>query len=771
MARYDYASLSPQDFEELSRDLLQAEWGVALEAFKTGRDSGIDLRHAPADGGKTIIQCKHYVGSGYGKLLSHLRDIERPKVERLRPSRYVVVTSVALTPGNKDELCEVLKPFVIATSDIIGSNDIEGLLARHPEVERANFKLWLTSTSVIERVLHNAEICHTEFHVARIRHKLPLFVQTRALLRAQKILDDNRLVVVSGAPGIGKTTLADILLYTHLEQGFEPIVIQAEIDDGRKLYKSGARQIFYYDDFLGQTFLRDRPEYLGRNQDAALVDFMQMIRGSEHARFILTTREHILRSALQASERLSHSFLTEYKCMIELGDYAFGDKARILYNHLYFSELSLPYKEAVLRDDFFLRIIKHKHFNPRLIEWLSTQARLRDVEPDAYQAHVSALLDNPEAIWNHAFHNQISDAARSVLLSFYTLSDWGAQLVDLETAFRSLHRHSAAKYHRHIAAEDFRSALQELDGAFLTYRDGAAQYLNPSVREFVGGVISSAHEIGEDLMISATRFKQVAKLWQLSSAHPTSELRSHLTSSVDLTCDAISRLSSRPSTRQTKGSDGSVWITYIDMDEERQIGFLADLSGELQSEPLALLAIRSAEKLVLQLGHHVPDFADLLGLLKNIAENEWLAARDGKAVYRKLLDRMLENICFANANDWLEILDFTNSAKEWLDTDEALLKEELENYRKRGVGEDRSNCTTLGEMNELREALDQLRNKYGLDLGGDIERLEREIAEREEGHDRLEGGSGRGAGSTPTASHVVTDDAVRQMFGTLAESR
>ena len=49
----------PQDFEELVRDLLQVEWNVAIEAFKTGRDGGIDLRYASAHDGTTIVQCKH----------------------------------------------------------------------------------------------------------------------------------------------------------------------------------------------------------------------------------------------------------------------------------------------------------------------------------------------------------------------------------------------------------------------------------------------------------------------------------------------------------------------------------------------------------------------------------------------------------------------------------------------------------------------------------------------------------------------------------------
>ena len=103
--QYDFQQLSPHDLETLVRDLLQEEWGVVLESFKTGRDGGVDLRYARGPH-NLVVQVKHYVRTGLAGLLRDLK-VEAGKVTALKPTRYLLVTSVPLSPANKQAVAAV----------------------------------------------------------------------------------------------------------------------------------------------------------------------------------------------------------------------------------------------------------------------------------------------------------------------------------------------------------------------------------------------------------------------------------------------------------------------------------------------------------------------------------------------------------------------------------------------------------------------------------------------------------------------------------------
>ncbi|WP_234840429.1 toll/interleukin-1 receptor domain-containing protein [Sinorhizobium meliloti] len=149
--KYDFATLSPDDFEDLSRDLVGAELGVRFEAFTAGIDDGMDGRHAKADG-SIILQAKHYFRSGFTKLKSKMRD-ERASIDGLAPQRYILTTSVALTPANKATLADIIGPALLSPGDIFGLDDLNALLRSYPDILKAHQKLWAHSTPVLEEIL------------------------------------------------------------------------------------------------------------------------------------------------------------------------------------------------------------------------------------------------------------------------------------------------------------------------------------------------------------------------------------------------------------------------------------------------------------------------------------------------------------------------------------------------------------------------------------------------------------------------------------------
>ncbi len=325
MPDYDFRQLSPYDFEILSRDLLQAEEGLRLESFKTGRDGGIDFRFARASG-TSIVQCKHYGITGLAGLLRDVKA-EIPKVAALAPTRYILITSVPLSPANKETI-QALFGNVLTTADIVGRDDLNNLLGRHSDIEKAHYKLWLTSRAVLDRVLHNAVATQSEFEVERVYEQVRRYVSSAAYPRAIDILNRDHVVVISGQPGVGKTTLAKMLLYQHIESGFEAVSILRDLQAGRELYQRGKKQIFYFDDFMGSTFLSEERGPFTRHEDRAILEFIEMISRSPTARLILTTREHIFRQALDLSEKLRHSEIIDHRCVLEIDDYSFRQPPR-----------------------------------------------------------------------------------------------------------------------------------------------------------------------------------------------------------------------------------------------------------------------------------------------------------------------------------------------------------------------------------------------------------------------------------------------------------
>lgn len=719
MPSYDFKQLSPHDFEQLTRDLIQARDSIILESFKTGRDLGIDFRHAQATG-NTIVQCKHYAGTGISGLMGDLRK-EAVKAAKLRPARYMLVTSVGLTPPNKTDI-KGLFGDILSTSDILGPEDLNNLLGLHPTVEQKHYKLWLASRAVLDRVIHNASVIQSEFEVERVHRDIRRYVRSAAYPRALAMLDSDHVTIISGAPGVGKTSLAKMLLYAHLERGYEPVSILTDFQTGRERYQPGKKQIFYFDDFIGATFLGDRATAFTHNEDRAILDFVEMVRTSPTARLVMTTREHILRQAVTMSEKLKHSHLIESRCVLEIGDYSHEQRAEILYNHIYFSDLPDDYRAALLAGRFYKEIVHHRKFNPRLIDWLSSFQRVRSVLPELYQRFVRDLFVDPAEIWHHAYEQQISDPARSVLLALYSYSGKCGP-APLERAFRVLHALRAQRYGFKTEPSDWRRALSELNGSFI--RPGnQIQVIDPSVLDMLNAIVRQDTPNALDMIEGAVRFEQARRIWTFAVAKGSGGVLNHLAGESPRVAAAFERLLSAP--RKVPMGAG---IAYIDDSSELRIGTVIQVAEKLQSEQLFQLMTSAIDGLIASWNSEPADIGDGLALLAEVKTTTLVFQPSNDNVRARIVRALVKEASMGCRSD--ELRELLNEV-EPEDLDDELsnqLNTAARVYRERYFSDELRECKSESEYEALEEDLVTIAERTNINFEGPIDSIRETKAE------------------------------------------
>ena len=482
---YQLQNLSPPEFTQLVTDLLSAELGYNLSKTLDGPDGGIDIvRAGPSERPEFVVQCKHYIKSPYSHLKRDLKK-EIPKVRRIQPQRYSIATSVQLTLNQKEEIKALFEGYLKSTDDVFALQDIQTMLARYPQVERRHCKLWIGSTALLTQLLHEGTSVWREELMSRLEDSKKVYVQTPSFLKAMEVLSKHRIALIAGGPGVGKTTLANILCASLCHSGYEfrkVIDLEHDIKD----LPSEGNIVLLYDDFLGHAVWRDtRP-----GSEKRLEYLIGLVERNSRFSLILTTRTYLLEDARKLSSAVELRLNAKHEVIIHVDQLTKSLRAMILYNHLYFNQVPADRCRSLTDWKMLERIIDHENFNPRIIEYVSREIP-ENVSELGYASFILRQLNHPSQLYEAAINDRIGVEARDILFVAYVLGP-PSDLDNLYDVWKTLRKdldqtsENKASYTRKLKALD--GNLAKISKTF-TYgtvkpKEGLS-FFNPGVGEMV----------------------------------------------------------------------------------------------------------------------------------------------------------------------------------------------------------------------------------------------------------------------------------------------
>jgi hypothetical protein len=205
------------------------------------------------------------------------------------------------------------------------------------------------------------------------------------------------------------------------------------------------------------------------------------------------------------------------KYVLDVGIYTRRVKACILYNHLLIAGTPPAYIAALINSGELKKIVDHKNYNPRVIEWMTDASHIRDIDPLSYPTAFMAALANPSALWDIAFRTHISRACQHLLFALFFSSQYGAPIEDLRATYDKLHPRLCASFGDAWSSKDFEEALKILENGFIAIANQTVNFINPSLRDYLSGYLQDISLLLECAK-SAQQTDWARSVWDFSPA-------------------------------------------------------------------------------------------------------------------------------------------------------------------------------------------------------------------------------------------------------------
>ena len=471
------------------------------------------------------------------------------------PDRIASVVSILLSLVDYDRTIDGLSFIscvrsdgtfgMVSKQDLLGCSNIDYALLfisifaytchtdnRRGEETFDNWKSFLSSKSVLSKyagivdkngvsirrqlTLYNSEVCRKEvdpkLHItdyeafcgqiednpdlSRLgndidRHR-NLYVETQVYRNALQRIMDLDYLMISGAPGSGKTCTSEMIALKMSGLGYR-IVYLYGFKQIKNLYedlttsKQKEKLFILLDDCMGQAY------YELEKQDEAsdlqnLVSFVK--RNKDHIKLLMNSRTNIISTAMKL--RIGESILSDMKAtqrFIKAGELTRMEKAKILLRHVVYRSDAEHYKDIGVIDKRCLKIVDHKPFLPRVIDHVTRNYGHEKIlnNGDFFNQIINAL-DNPADVWKKIYEDNKATphSARVLLEALFSLTNTECKKEECCNVFK----HIVSKRYPHEDADSlWYEAVAILNESMITqsiYADVSyISFYDPSVHDYL----------------------------------------------------------------------------------------------------------------------------------------------------------------------------------------------------------------------------------------------------------------------------------------------
>lgn len=340
----------------------------------------------------------------------------------------------------------------------------------------------------LEKVVNKKYYNKTKTFLYDINYKHKLFHNTEQLPFLIQKLEDNKVIILSGNPGVGKTTTAMMIANYFFNRKKCDILYLEERDYPETLALAEENRLIIVDDFWGQNFSPSIQSHstFQREFQSILKYFTQAI----NAYLILISRDYIIKDVLNDAEYETKVLMHENKYIINIEDFSFEDKLRIFLNHLLFYDCDLSYVSQIKYQDNFEYLLNHLNYSPRHLDYF-LKIYLGQDDQSSYEFFelFREYLDSPTSFWKEAF-NKLNATSKLILLILLISSD-PMDLESLNQSFNSIQADARQTLNVDIVPSNFRKELVKLEEFYISiekddyYFTTFIKFQSPGIKDFL----------------------------------------------------------------------------------------------------------------------------------------------------------------------------------------------------------------------------------------------------------------------------------------------